>query len=57
MKTMVRIFKDFDKNIVFRDCQMHILTNIFEKKGESFDFLPSFWWTFCQKATVIGLLL
>jgi len=23
MKTVIRIFKDYDKNIVFRDCQMH----------------------------------
>jgi len=23
MKTVITIFKDYDKNIVFRDCQMH----------------------------------
>jgi len=25
MKTVIRIFKDYDKNIVFMDCQMHFL--------------------------------
>jgi len=24
MKILIRMFKDYDKNIVFRDCQMHI---------------------------------
>jgi len=23
MKRLIRTFKDYDKNIVFRDCQMH----------------------------------
>jgi len=23
MKTLIRIFKDYDKNIVFKDCQLH----------------------------------
>jgi len=42
---------------VFRDCQMHLFKYLFEKKGDAFDFLSSFWWTSCQKSTVIGLLL
>jgi len=25
MKTVIRMFKDYDKNIVFMDCQMHFL--------------------------------
>jgi len=25
MKTLIRMFKDYDKNIVFRECQMHLL--------------------------------
>jgi len=25
MKTLIIMFKEYDKNIVFRDCQMHIL--------------------------------
>jgi len=39
MKTLIRILKDYDKNIVFMDCQMHYL---FEKKEDPFDFLLSF---------------
>jgi len=33
MKTLIRIFKDYDKNIVFRDCQMHVL-NIYLRRKE-----------------------
>jgi len=29
MKTLIRIFKDYDKNIVFRDGQMHSLNIYF----------------------------
>jgi len=25
MKTLIIFLKDYDKNIVFRDCQMHVL--------------------------------
>jgi len=25
MKTVIKFVKDYDKNIVFRDCQMHYL--------------------------------
>jgi len=42
MKTSIRIFKEYDKNIVFRDCQMHYFKHLFEKKGDPFDFLLSF---------------
>jgi len=37
MKTFIRIFKDYDKNIVFRNCQMHFLIFI-EKKGNPLFF-------------------
>ena len=42
MKTLIRTFKDYDKNIVFRDCQMHVLNIYFEKKGNPIDLFPSF---------------
>jgi len=35
------MFKEYDKNIVFRNCQMHFLIFLFEKKGDPFDLLPS----------------
>ena len=41
MKTLIRKFKNYDKNIVFRDCQMK-KKRLFEKKGDPFDYLPSF---------------
>ena len=37
-KTLIRIVKDYDKFIVFRDCQMHFLKYLFEKKGDIFIF-------------------
>jgi len=40
MKTLIRFFKDYDKNIVFRDCQMHVLY-LNEIKEDAVDFLPS----------------
>jgi len=45
MKTVIRMFKDYDKNIVFRDCQIFI----WEERRS----LPKsdIW------STVIGLLL
>ena len=30
------------RTIVFMDCQMHFLKYIFERKGNTFDYLPSF---------------
>jgi len=33
MKTLIRIFKDYDKNIVFRECQMHILNIYLRRKA------------------------
>ena len=33
MKTLIIFFKDYDKNIVFRDFQMHLL-NIYMRKKE-----------------------
>ena len=41
MKTVIRIVKDYDKNIVFRDCQIHNFKYLFEKKGDSFVELPA----------------
>jgi len=32
MKTLIRTFKDYDKNIVFRDCQMHVLNIYLRRK-------------------------
>ena len=47
MKTLIRNLKDYDKNIVFMDCQMHFL-NIYLRKMEilliffrQFDKLPA----------------
>jgi len=40
MKTLIRIVKDYDKNI--RDCHMHFLKYLFEKKGDPADLFPSF---------------
>jgi len=57
MKTSLRIVKDYDKNMVFKVCQMHCCWYLFEKNGDLFDFLPSICWTSGQKSTVIGLLL
>jgi len=54
MKTSIRIFKEYDKNIVFRDCQMHYFKHLFEKKGDPFDFLLSFCWTTCQNLYMIN---
>ena len=56
MKTLIWIAKDYDKNIVFRDCQMHFL-NIYLTNKEIFwfssdvllKFLPKinrYWTTF-----------
>jgi len=42
MKTLIRCFKDYDKNIVLRDRLMHYCFYLFEKKRDPFDFLPSF---------------
>ena len=42
MKTLTSFFKDYDKNIVFRDCQMHFFYYLNEKNGDSVDFHPSF---------------
>jgi len=33
MKTLIRIFKDYDKNIVFRDCQC-IIVYIYLRRKE-----------------------
>ena len=41
IKTLIRMSKDNDKNM-FRDCQMHFFKYLFEKKGDPFDFRPSF---------------
>ena len=32
MKTLIRFAKDYDKNIVFMDCQMHFLNINFRRK-------------------------
>ena len=36
------MFKDHDKNIAFRHCQMQDFEYLFEKKGDPFDYLSSF---------------
>jgi len=51
MKTLIRLFKDYDKNIVFRNCQMHYFKYLFEKKCTEIllNFLPKsnrYWTTF-----------
>jgi len=46
MNTLIIIFNKYNKNIVFRDCQIFI-----EKKGDPFGFLPSSCWTPCQQTT------
>jgi len=33
MEALIRLFKDYDKNIVFMDCQIHFFKYLFEKKG------------------------
>jgi len=54
MKTLIRMFKDYDKNIVFMDCQMHFL-NIYLRRKEMFlifillnclQKINSYWTTF-----------
>jgi len=42
MKPLIRMFKDYDKNIVFRDCQMHILNIYLRRKGIFFTFFRHF---------------
>jgi len=37
MEALIRLFKDYDKNIVFMDCQIHFFKYLFEKKGNPFD--------------------
>jgi len=34
MKTLIRICKDYDKNIVFRDCQMLYFFDIYLRRNE-----------------------
>jgi len=53
MKTLIIIFKTYDQNIVFRDCQMYIFNIYFERKRRFFNFLPSFCWTSCQNQPVL----
>ena len=43
MKTLIRIFKDYDKNISF----MAAKCIVFEKERNPFDFIPSFFLTAC----------
>ena len=54
MKTVIICFKDYNKNIVLRDCQTNYFQYLFEKKGDPFDFLPSFCWTPCQNIYMIN---
>jgi len=41
-KTVIRMFKNYDKNIVFRDRQLYYCLYLFERKRDPFDFLLSF---------------
>ena len=50
MKTLIRFYKDYDKNIVFIDCQMHFL-NIYLRTKEILlgffrHFVERYWTTF-----------
>jgi len=56
MKTLIRIFKDYDKNIVFRECQMHIL-NIYLRRKAILLIFFSHLVELPVESTVIGLLL
>ena len=56
MKTVIRIFKDYDKNIVLRDCQMHYLLMFIWEERRSFWF-SSVIAKFFTWSTVNGLLL
>ena len=47
MKTLFRMFKDYDKNIVFRGCQMHFLNIYFKRKETILTFFRHF--VNCQK--------
>ena len=38
MKTLISMFKDYNKNIVFMDCQMYFFKYLFETKGNSIIF-------------------
>ena len=42
METLIGIFKDYDKNIVFRDCQMHFLNIYLGRKKILLIFLRHF---------------
>ena len=42
MKTLIILFKDYDKNIMSKDCQMHYVLYLFEKKGDLFIFFRQF---------------
>jgi len=53
MKTFIRMCKDYDKNIMFRDCQMHFL-NIYLRRKE---ILLIFFRHFAEIPADIGLLL
>jgi len=43
MKTWIRMFKDYDKNIVFSDGLMHILNIYLRRKGETAENNNSAW--------------
>ena len=49
MKTVIIMFKDYDADIAFKDCQMHFFKYSFEKKGDPFDFRPYFFSLSYQK--------
>ena len=54
MKTLIILFKCYDKNVVFKDCQIHYSFYLFKKKRDPFNFLPSFCWTPCRNLYMIN---
>jgi len=56
MKTLIRTSKDYDKNIVFKYCQMDFL-NIYMRRKEILLIFSVILLNCLQKSTVIGLLL
>jgi len=61
MQTLDIIVKDYDTNIVLRNCQMQYFEYYFEKEGTPFHYLPvillNLLPTICLWSSVLGLLL
>ena len=57
MKRLIRTFKDYDKNIVFSDYQMHYFKLFGGEEMSSCCFSSVNLLNFLPKSTVVGLLL